>query len=401
MKVHQSGAFWIAQLEATQRDTQLLTPAQIVALNRRNEKRPWAFQDVTRDAIAQPARIAKELKERQAWLAEKFRSGKYREGHKGMMDAAQAVIDGSTPVNTFRLLVSRADLRCIPSRAAMVARKSHAVFDRNQCSGLRVATALRVLRRSASGNWFYVHAGHSVGWLYQPQWSPPLSAQVLRQFVNPTRRMVTLRGGRLGELGKKVALGVSFPLKGQKGTTHVQLPTVSGINDVPVTATRRWAEGFTTFSRRWVFQLAFSQIGRAYGWGDQGGKVDCSGFLMDLFAAFGVRLGRHSSDQVKSGTATRDVKGWASGKKRALIRDEAEQGVVLLYFPGHIMLYLGQHQGRQYAISAIYELHSSCPGKGDTEVIVARTLVTDLSAGVGTQRGAFLERITRVARFGY
>ncbi len=67
---------------------------------------------------------------------------------------------------------------------------------------------------------------------------------------------------------------------------------------------------------------------------------------------------------------------------------------------GHIMLYLGNVKSGDYAISAVYELHSGCPGKGDAEVIVARTLVTDLRVGKGSKRGAFLERITRVARFG-
>ncbi|MFT7626277.1 MAG: hypothetical protein ACI9WU_005472, partial [Myxococcota bacterium] len=157
--------------------------------------------------------------------------------------------------------------------------------------------------------------------------------------------------------------------------------------------------GHLPFTRRHVFEVAMHRLGEAYGWGGYRGNRDCSRYLMDVFATFGVRLSRHSSYQSKSGTRTVELKGMSDNEKAAAIRQAGKDGLVLLYMPGHIMLYLGEDAGRPWAVSSLSEFLVPC---GDEEQVkrVDRVAISDLELGRSTSRKAFLQRLTRLAIFG-
>jgi hypothetical protein len=64
------------------------------------------------------------------------------------------------------------------------------------------------------------------------------------------------------------------------------------------------------------------------------------------------------------------------------------------------MLYLGELDGRDYALSAISEYLLPCPEGGHRTVRIDRVDVTDLERGRHTERTAFIERITTLAILG-
>ena len=76
-------------------------------------------------------------------------------------------------------------------------------------------------------------------------------------------------------------------------------------------------------------------------------------------------------------------------------------GIVLLHFPGHIMLYLGRDEhGTPMVIHAFSEYLEACEPEGETLRRVDRVAVSDLTLGAGTSRRSFLERITKVIVLG-
>jgi hypothetical protein len=90
-------------------------------------------------------------------------------------------------------------------------------------------------------------------------------------------------------------------------------------------------------------------------------------------------------------------------EKRLLVEAAARRGVVLLHFPGHIMLYLGTtEEGVPMAIHAFSEFLTPCEGT-ELETInrVDRIAVSDLSLGAGSSRRDFLSRITRITVLGH
>ena len=159
-------------------------------------------------------------------------------------------------------------------------------------------------------------------------------------------------------------------------------------------------EGYLALTRRHALALAFARLGDPYGWGGLGGYRDCSSLLLDVAATFDLRLGRNSSVQAQAGSTVVDVTGKSDADKLAAVRAADQRGLVLLYMPGHIMLYLGELDGKAYALSAISEYLLPCPEGGHRTVRIDRVDVTDLERGRGTSRTSFVERITTLAVFG-
>ena len=145
--------------------------------------------------------------------------------------------------------------------------------------------------------------------------------------------------------------------------------------------------------------MALAELDEPYGWGGTGGARDCSRYLRDLLVTFGIELARHSGVQAKLGTEQIDVKGMPDAAKRKAIADAAQRGVVLLYMPGHIMMYLGRDGGRDYAVSAISEWLEPCEGGPDTVYRLDRVAVTTLELGRDTERTSYIERITTLVLF--
>lgn len=157
------------------------------------------------------------------------------------------------------------------------------------------------------------------------------------------------------------------------------------------------------FTRRELLTEAFSTLGEPYGWGGKDGGYDCSRFLLEVFAPFGIDLPRHSSRQALAGTFGVDVSSVEDlNEKQLLLEAAARRGIVLLHFPGHIMLYLGTtDDGTPMAIHAFSEFLTPCEGL-ELETInrVDRVAVSDLTLGAGSSRRDFLSRITRITVLG-
>ncbi len=157
-------------------------------------------------------------------------------------------------------------------------------------------------------------------------------------------------------------------------------------------------------TRRALLTEAFRFLDSPYGWGGGGsdGGHDCSSFVMEVFGSFGVRLPRHSAWQARAGTFSVDVSKVAVESERLqLIEAAARKGVVLLSFPGHVMLYLGRSEsGAPMVLHAIAEYAEACPGGGETLHQIDGISVSDLNLGRGSSRKSLFERITTVTVIG-
>lgn len=394
--------FWLAKLDRVDPDAsdrELLDATERAQLAETVAELPGGWRDPIDPSVAAPSLVDRELGERRDWLRGRVDSGKYVEGTPGALAEAEAVIDASTPIadhGTLHYVAAETPLWCVPTTKGLYTEPIDRGFDRNRCASLHLGEYLRAIRSAEDGRWIYVDAGHSVGWIApdpEQTLSPAMSAEALADHLERANVFVladhppdSLRAGT-----RLIAEGDDY-----------LRPTASGLRatELPETVVHR--DGPLPFTRRNVFRQAFAQLDQPYGWGGRDGHRDCSRYLHDLFAQFGVRLARNSGVQSKLGTRSVDVSELDDDAKRAAIREAAESGVVLLYMPGHIMLYLGRDGDHDYGISALSEYLVPCDVDPNAPPVVHRldrVAVTTLELGRGTERRAFIERITRIAVF--
>jgi cell wall-associated NlpC family hydrolase len=404
---HRQAAFWLDRLGPAA-DEVLLDAAGIARVNEHTQEVDGAWRDVLSDEVGDRAHVAKELADRTTWMRKRIEAGKYAEGKPGTFDAATAIIEAAKDVDELRVLTAETQTFCVPSMDGVFSivtkpdgETSHDPdFDRNHCSSLHPGELVRVLRRSEDETWWHVNAGHSVGWLHQPAWTPALPTEKARAFRDATPRLFPVQDDvSVGPM--KLRLGVSLPIlqEGSEGW-KVQVPTSKGLEEASAKKSSALRQSPPAFTRRALLELALSQLDAPYGWGGRAGGRDCSRFLFDDFWQFGIELARHSSVQAQLGSESIELGGLDEATKRSRIHEAAARGVVLLYMPGHIMLYLGADEGHDYAVSSLSEYLVPCPGGPDTVYRLDRVAVTNLEVGRGSERTSFIERIERMAVFG-
>lgn len=394
-------------------DEVILTADQIEALNEAHAAVPDSWTDPRDEAVADAAGIEASLTERERWLADKLARGDYVEGTEGAFSGAIAIQSAAVAVDELRVVADTLPLWCVPTRAGLYTPARDLAFDRNRCTGLHAGELVRVLRRHPKGAWHYVHAGHSVGWLHAPAWTPALDEDEVDAFVDAERVGVVVRDDVLarprGEPGTTadpvtLRLGHAFPLvTGPESAAGalLRVPTLTGLQLAAVPGDAVHA-GHLPLTRRNFLQLAFSELDDPYGWGGYRGGRDCSRYVHDLLGAFGIRMARNSAVQAKLGTEQIELAGLSEEKKLAAIESAHARGLVLLYMQGHIMIYLGQRAGSPYALSSLSEFLEPCPTDpegGDRVWRLDRVEVTTLELGRNTSRTAFIERLERAVVF--
>jgi len=393
---HETLAFWLARLPAL--DEPLVGAAELQWLRTQADTTPGGPRDPWARELTSAGALA-DMRVRTSSMLRELAEGTDVEQRPGALAEADARVAAADPIDHGRLVVAQTQMYCTPTDVGVYHRPIDEAFDRNLCTTLHPGELVRVLARAGAGTWWLVHAGHTVGWVREDGLSTRLREAdriAWREAATVVARhdAVHTRGG------VPVRLGVALPLRG-RGEDGVAVWVAGPQGPVEdVVAAADVTVGPAELTRRELFARVFAMMGAPYGWGGRAGARDCSQTLLDVFAGFGIALGRHSSVQATQGVESIDVADMTDADKLGAIGEAAERGVVLLYMPGHVMLDVGADGDRRFAISSIAEYLEPCAGGGETLYRLDRVAVTDLELGRGTSRGAFIERITRIAVFG-
>ena len=122
--------------------------------------------------------------------------------------------------------------------------------------------------------------------------------------------------------------------------------------------------------------VAASLLGQKYGWGGYKFLRDCSLLTRDFLANFGLWLPRNSKAQ--SGRGERfSLAGMSANEKLSFIGKNGVAYKTLLYMPGHVMLYVGQVDGKPAVLHDIWGLRTMDGGRA----VIGRTAITSLTIG--------------------
>lgn len=267
-------------------------------------------------------------------------------------------------------------------------------FDYWQNSTLLAGTPLLATHVSADGAWVLVEGRVAAGWVpvrdiafvdeaFMAQWQGlPLGAviregaPVAARFADEATPASHLFTGRIGMLlpllevgpGGVTLLAPAREASGQAVSLAVGL-AADEARPMPLPLTPR------AYSA-----LAAQLMGQPYGWGGFLENRDCSALLLDLYAPFGIFLPRNSRQQSRQGERI-PLDGLSAEAKEALLLERGRPLLTLVHKPGHIMLYLGQRNGRAVILHDLWGLRTKSRTGEEGRFVVGRVAVTGLAPG--------------------
>ena len=286
--------------------------------------------------------------------------------------ALEAIAE-STPVR-FALVVHRAPLRTFPTLLRVFSGPGDSDIDRFQESALFPGTPVAVLHASRDGRWRFVIAPNYVAWVQADALAEGTRDAVLGHGARQPQLVVTGSGvhtvfdpsrPQLSQLpldmGTHLPLRADWPrdipVSGQAAYAAwvVSLPMRDANGQLqPVPALIPRGEdarvGDLPLSRANLLRQAFKLLGERYGWGHDYAGRDCSGFLSDVFASFGVRMPRNTGDQARSPVFVHESFDASTSRAQRMRAVAALQVGDLVYIPGHALMVIGVEDGEPWVI---------------------------------------------------
>lgn len=286
--------------------------------------------------------------------------------------AAKCNKQAIAPVNSVRwaFTVKRTNIRTFPTNDFIADRSDDREFDNWQETAIDPAEPVVILHQSTGGDWYYIQSNNYRGWLpatdlaiaaNRQEWLKYLET---KEFLTVTARRVTI-GNNVFAMGAKLPLAdgkkaVKLPSRGANGELLFTLAAIPA-DDLTV-------RGYLPYTRENIVRQVFKLHGEPYGWGGMHNSWDCSSLVLDVYRSFGFKLPRNADEQELA--AGRTIK-FNADRLMQISGLEAGDAV---YMPGHVMIYLGENDGRQYAIHSLGG-HSTSEGR----IAIMRVVVSDLS----------------------
>jgi cell wall-associated NlpC family hydrolase len=278
----------------------------------------------------------------------------------------------------FGLAVRRTGMRTFPTHLRVFSSTDDGDLDRFQESALFPGTPVAIVHESKDQRWWFVLNPTYAAWVPKQAIAEGSRSQVLdyahrRASLTVTgstaRSAMTPEEPRVSDL--QLDMGVRLPLatvragdvvNGQNALASwtVLLPVRDDAGALalrPALLPRSvdMTAGSLPLTRANTIAQAFKFLGERYGWGDDYGTRDCSGFVSAVFASMGVALPRNTGDQARNPVDTRlHLDAGTSAEARLAAVDALDAGD-LVYIPGHVMVVIGRIGRVPYVIHDIHE----------------------------------------------
>ncbi len=316
---------------------------------------------------------------------------------------ARAAPESYPSLDRKAITLRRCNLRALPTTQPLFSDPDRPgegfPFDGLQHSALAANTPLHVTHRSSDGAWVFVETAQVYGWLPVAElaW---VDAEFMRRFA--TGDYLTVTADRVavvdvaGTYRFSADIGCLLPATGpesleiliavadaqqQAQLVTAQLP-VGQSESFPLSPTPRR-----------LATLAAGMVGQPYDWGGQLGHRDCSATIQDLFAPFGLWLPRNSSKQAEQGRVVPLAELTPAQREQRLLA-EGIPSLTLVALPGHIMLYLGEADGRAILLHTLWGLRTTTLFGREGRWRVGRTVITTLEPG--REASSLLKSVSRL-----
>lgn len=240
-------------------------------------------------------------------------------------------------------------------------------FDNLQISAIRPGTPVYVLGTSVDGAWRYVQTTEVQGWVQSKQLGFVDDAFVTRWRTAARQSFGAVVGASVpvrdaaGVFRFAAPAGTLLPITSHDASGTDILVPVADMEQRAQIRTARVAPADQAIvpmpwaaTPRHFATLMRGLIGRPYGWGNTGFYNDCSSELQSIYAAFGIWLPRHSSNQMTVGNRV-DLTARTPAERIAWLTKHGAPLRTIVYIGGHVMLYLGNTMRNDALVPVVYQ----------------------------------------------
>lgn len=146
--------------------------------------------------------------------------------------------------------------------------------------------------------------------------------------------------------------------------------------------------GYLSLTNEEIIKQAFKCLGDRYGWGGMLESRDCSSYIREVYRCFGWILPRNTTGQLQMPVRKIELAGRRCSEKKQILK-VLEPGT-LLYFPGHVMMYLGYENGNFYVINDVSRLVK----EGETMPVRVRSVIVNTLAVRRPNLRTWMEELT-------
>ncbi len=269
-------------------------------------------------------------------------------------------------------------------------------------TGMVVGEPVAVLGESKDGLWALVRRFNYTGWVPMAILGFAEREKVLEFSVVEPRLVVTgaeartaLRTDKLNLSQRKLEMGdslplsqniersinrmsvhgnfvVDWPVRGEDGNLELEPVLINRNQDVNI--------GYLPYTNANIIRQAFKFSGERYGWGNERGTRDCTGFIGNVYRSFNVIMPRNSGQrQVLKSTVILPLRQDGNRDVDIELLKQLQIGDSLTSAT-HVMLYLGEIAGEHYVIHDTLSIDYRVDGvqSGETLRQVAVTPLLEL-----------------------
>ena len=407
--------FWISRIKGDP-DRIIITPQQIAELNEKNRSKPYTFTDINGKPYSLRSRSAyltddplfmktfpgdslRVLLGKSRSALEKgtyydFRKKKYDdETKKNLIDNMQADRIPETVIPRYGILVA-------PSHNMKYPTANEAWGEPNgwitgfSISSLDAASPVAVLHTSRDGAWYYVRSQINFGWV------PALNVAVgpvkkLREFadakdfvVAAVGKVPVYSGSEPGVFLMDMYMGAKVPLVKKAGDGyHVLVPFRMPDGSFKAVAGRIKPDagvsvGYQPFTQRNVITTFFSKLNDPWSGGDYYEARHCCGTMRGVLRTFGIITLNSTTFQLHATDHVFSYPEKTPKQVKYSYLEKCEPGITLLGSDAHVILYLGEADGRHYVIHSTGYDYKRDDG---TVLLLRRVNVNDTELEGGSQ----------------
>lgn len=307
------------------------------------------------------------------------------------------------------IMTESTNVRVVPSEKMRFDTEDDFPFDQWQNSWIFAGTPVLITHYDKTKRWAHIESGFVSGWILVSSVALVDVQQIARlqkaSYILPKRDNVPLYHN--GKFLTNARVGQILPVAKSLKERDIVLVAVRDMQGraqlVESTIAAQDIASFPRdFSQARSADLINTMLGDKYGWGGYLASRDCSAFIRDIFANYGLYLPRNSLAQAQVKKSMQDLSQLSRKQKERYIIEHGIPFGSVLYLKGHIMLYIGEYQGRVMVAHSAWSVKTSTLFRKYKNML-GGVVVTSLYAGK-EHNGIFskkllLDRITGITNF--